>query len=103
MRDDASSNARRDRHLARASFALIAISILVRFAIVLNFRERASYDTSGFVQTANAIRNSDLSLYDGRRTPVYPMLLLIAGMDWNVMRWIQFGLGVAIAAMMFRV
>ena len=103
MRDDASSNARHESRLSRAFFALIAISILVRVAIALNFRERASYDTSGFVLTADAIRNFDFSRYDGRRTPVYPMLLLIAGMDWSVVRWIQCVLGVAVAAMMFRI
>ena len=36
--------------------ALIAISILVRFAIALNFRERASYDTSGFEYAAKNLR-----------------------------------------------
>ena len=103
MRDDAPSKARRDSRVARAFFALITISTLVRFAIALNFRERTSYDTSGFVQTANAIRSFDFSHYDGRRTPVYPMLLLMAGMDWSVVRWIQCALGVAIAAMMFHI
>jgi hypothetical protein len=101
------ANAQRSSRVRFAFFAaflgVIAISILARLVIALNFRERASYDTTGFILTAQAIINFDFSRYDGRRTPVYPLLLLLAGMDWQVVRWIQCALGVAVSAMMFRV
>jgi len=92
-----------DQRRRTALLSVIAISIAVRIAIILNFRERASYDTAGFVLTANAIRHLDFSRYDGRRTPIYPLLLLAAGMDWRTVRIIQSVLGIAIAAMMFQV
>jgi hypothetical protein len=101
MLEAVSSNEVRKDHFAFG--ALIGISVLVRLAIIISFRERASYDTSGFMLTANAIRTLDFSHYDGRRTPIYPLLLLLAGMDWRVVRWIQCGLGIAIAAMVYRI
>jgi hypothetical protein len=91
------------RRSAVAVIVLIAISGLVRLLIGLNFRERTSWDTSGFVLTARSIASLDFSDYDGKRTPGYPALLLLAGMDWSVVRWIQFLLGIAIASMLFAI
>jgi len=101
MRDAVPSNEARKNYFAFA--ALIAISVLVRLAIIAHFRERASYDTPGFMLTADAIRTGDFSRYDGRRTPIYPLLLILAGMDWTVVRLVQCALGVAIGAMLFAV
>jgi hypothetical protein len=105
MPDDFSSNAheRSRNHPAVAFFALIAISGLVRLVVGLNFRVRASFDTPGFIVTAHAIASGDFSNYDGKRTPVYPMLLLLGGMDWSIVRWIQSLLGIAIATMLFAI
>lgn len=91
------------RRPALAVILLIAISGLVRLLIGLNFRERTSWDTSGFVLTARSIASLDFGQYDGRRTPVYPLLLLVAGMDWSVVRWIQSLLGICIASMLFAI
>jgi len=100
-----SSNAKgpRSKHAAVAFFALIAISSLVRLLVGLNFRERTSWDTPGFVLAAQSIASLDFSQYDGRRTPVYPLLLLLAAMDWRVVRWIQCLLGIGIASMLFAI
>lgn len=88
---------------AVAFCTLIAISILARLTVAHNFRARASWDTSEYIVTADAIRHFDFSNYDGRRTPVYPLLLILAGMDWTTVRWIQSVLGLVIAAMMFAI
>ncbi len=82
---------------------LIAISALVRLLIILNFRARASWDTPEFIVTARAIASLDWRQYDGKRTPIYPLLMLLAGMDWDVVRLIQSLLGIAIASMMFAI
>lgn len=92
------------RHRAAiALIVLIAISALVRLLIVLNFRARASWDTPEFIVTARAIAALDFRQYDGKRTPVYPLLMLLAGMDWDVVRLMQSLLGIAIASMMFAI
>src|SRR5271167_1433164 len=98
-----SSNAQRrqSNHAAAAFFALIAISSLGRLLVGHNFRARASWDTPGFVLAAQSIVSLDFSHYDGKRTPIYPLLLLLGGMDWSVVRWIQSLLGIGIAAIMF--
>ncbi len=100
-----SSNRRglRRNHVAVALVALIAISAVVRLLVVLNFRARASWDTPGFVLAAQSIASLDFSRYDGKRTPIYPLLMLLAGMDWDVLRWIQSLLGIGIASMMFAI
>ncbi len=86
-----------------ALVALIAISGLVRLLIGLNFRARSSWDTGEFVLAARSIASLDFSQYDGRRTPIYPLLLLLAGMDWDAVRLIQSLLGTATASMMFAI
>lgn len=97
------ADGRRKHRVAIALVALIAISALVRLFVILNFRARASWDTPGFILTARAIANFDFSQYDGKRTPIYPLLLLLAGMDWDTVRLIQSLLGIAIASLMFAI
>ena len=84
-----------------AFFVLVAISAFVRISLALTSRARASWDTPGYVVTAQAIRNMDFSRYDGKRTPGYPLLLLLGGFDFGVVRQIQLLLGIAIACLMF--
>jgi len=103
MPEELSSNAKwlRRNRIAVMLIALVAVSVLVRLLIVLNFRARASWDTPEFIVTARAIASLDFRQYDGKRTPIYPLLMLLAGMDWDVVRLIQSLLGIAIASMMF--
>ena len=72
-----SSNRRglRRNHVAVALVALIAISALVRLLVVLTFRARASWDTDGYILAARSIASLDFSRYDGKRTPIYPLLM----------------------------
>ena len=88
---------------AIAFLALMAISGLVRLLAVLNFRVRASWDTDGYILAARSIASLDFSNYDGKRTPIYPLLMLLAGMDWSVVRWVQSLLGIGIASMLFAI
>jgi hypothetical protein len=105
MPEEFSSNARwlRGNRAAVAVGALMVISALVRLIVMLNFRARASWDTPGFILTARAIASLDFSQYDGKRTPIYPLLMLLAGMDWDVVRLLQSLLGIAIASIMFAI
>ncbi len=105
MPEESPSDATRLRRnrAAIAFIALIAISALVRLAVILNFRARASWDTPEFIATARAIASMDFRQYDGKRTPIYPLLMLLAGMDWDVVRLIQSLLGIAIASVMFAI
>jgi hypothetical protein len=105
MPEEFSSNTgwlRRNR-AAVAVLALVAISALVRLVVVLNFRARASWDTDGYILAARSIASLDFSQYDGKRTPIYPLLMLLGGMDWDVVRLMQSALGIAIASMMFAI
>jgi len=86
-----------------ALVALISISGLVRLLLGLNFRARASWDTPSYVDVAKSIANLNFSNYDGRRTPVYPLLLVLAGMDWDNVRLIQSLLGIGIASMLLAI
>lgn len=103
MPDASESSLRRPspNRAAKALAALIAISAAVRAIIIANFRVRASWDTDGYILAAQSIARLDFSNYDGKRTPIYPMLMLLGGMDWDVIRWMQALLGIAIASMMF--
>jgi 4-amino-4-deoxy-L-arabinose transferase-like glycosyltransferase len=105
MQHDSSSYAKEPRHnhVAIAFFSLVAISAVVRLLMMMNFRARASFDTPGFIITAQALASGDFSHYDGKRTPIYPLLMLLTGMDWPILRTIQSLLGIAIASMVFAI
>jgi hypothetical protein len=105
MQHDSSSYAKEphENHVAIAFFSLVALSVVARLVVMMNFRARASFDTPGFIVTAQAIASGDFSHYDGKRTPVYPLLLLLAGMDWDRVRAMQSLLGIAITSMVFAI
>ena len=86
-----------------ALLALVAISAAVRGVLIFNFRARASWDTDGYILAARAIASLNFSQYDGKRTPIYPLLMLLGGMDWDVIRWMQALLGIANGCLMFAI
>jgi hypothetical protein len=58
-------------------------------------------DTGTYMAVARQLSEMDFSGYTGARTPVYPLLLLLAGFDPGVVWVIQSSLGVGIAAVLF--
>jgi hypothetical protein len=58
-------------------------------------------DTGGYRLLAQQLTNLNFSGYEGFRTPVYPLLLAVCGLNWDLVRFVQFLFGVSISAMLF--
>ena len=88
---------------AVAFLVLLAISSIVRLFAVIHFPPQTSYDTGSYVHAAHALGKLHLKAYNGFRTPAYPLLLLLGGMNFRVARLIQSILGIVIASMLFAI
>ena len=77
----------------------LAVALLVRLALWLNYSAVAFSDTASYRRSASSILNY-FAHYDGTRTPGYPAFLALVGEDSNV--WlIQMILGVLISLILF--
>ncbi|HVN29354.1 MAG TPA: hypothetical protein VMT64_12745 [Candidatus Binataceae bacterium] len=104
MSEQTVSNRSAERRFWISLVALIAISAMVRMLLIVHLRVRGSWDTQSYVVVANAIRSLDFHAgYDGRRTPVFPALMILCGMDFDNVRLAQSLLGIAIAAIVFAI
>ena len=58
-------------------------------------------DTSSYFSVARAISTGDFSDYQGRRTPGYPILLILAGLDPATVWLYQMAAGLLVSALLF--
>ncbi len=87
---------------ARATLvALLAISITVRLALAFTYEPVVLADTGTYVRLAEQIRDLALEGYNGQRTPVFPLLLLMGGLDPHGAWLIHSLLGVATSVLLF--
>jgi 4-amino-4-deoxy-L-arabinose transferase-like glycosyltransferase len=82
---------------------LILACVLMRVFIRLTYEPIIYPDSGSYEKFTRQIQQGDLSLYDGTRTPVYPLLMLGAGLNYKLLWLIQSILGIAISAMLFRI
>ena len=75
--------------------------LFLRIAIYSAYSTLPGNDTPGYVQLATAIRNMDVHLHDGYRTPGYPLFMLALGMDFEAIRIVQHALGIATALLVY--
>ncbi len=85
----------------RAFVALALISVVLRLVLLLNYAPMSFPDTAGYEKLAWQIRQLDFGDYDGARTPLYPLMLLALGLDYEIVWLVQSALGSAISLMLF--
>jgi len=96
------SAARRFRNIPAAGPLAVVLLITCAARAILLDRPPAIYpDTHGYVSLAHNLRTLRFAGYDGTRPPIYPLFLLLTGMNFYVVRFLQNLLGMAIAAMLF--
>ena len=92
-------------HFPRATFlaltGLVGFGTLVRLVLLLVYPPLRQPDTSTYLSLAQQIASLDLSSYDGGRTPMYPLLLLLGGQDARVVYFMQTLLGIAASVLLF--
>jgi hypothetical protein len=80
---------------------LLAAGVGIRFAFCFIAEPRAFLDTGTYVDLANQLLSGDFSNYEGRRTPGYSLLLILARFSPNAVWVIQMLAGLAISACLF--
>ncbi len=88
---------------AKVLLTLILIASLVRVLIWFVYEPIVCPDTGSYERLALQIKQLDFSQYRGDRGPIYPLLLLIGGMNHKMIWLIQSALGIAITLMLFRI
>lgn len=82
-------------------FALGLICMSVRIAVWATWSPTSEVDTPSYVDMAYILRSLDFSHYLGLRPPGYPLLLLLAALDFDRVWVLQSILGVAISLMVY--
>jgi hypothetical protein len=90
---------RRSRN--RSLLLLIVVCAAIRVIFWQLYEPDTAPDTSSYVQFAEQIARMDLAGYLGRRTPMYPLLLAAANLDYTIVWQIQSALGVGISVLVF--
>lgn len=86
--------------------ALIILGItclLLRMPLWFTYEPITYNDTPGYVKLALAIKNLDLSDYSGARTPIYPLFMASANVNYEIIWLMQSILGVAISLILFNI
>ncbi len=90
----------RGNRIAKAFLLVLLVGAAVR-AILLNYPPWFFQDTPTYVDLARRIRTWRMTGYQGHVTPLYPLFLLLGGMNPYVVHFSQNLLGIAIASILF--
>jgi hypothetical protein len=94
------TNRPRDDLFVKSIAALLFVAVIVRL-IGFAFPPNIYNDTEGYVRLAQRFQTLRLVGYDGMHTPIYPLLLAMAGLNFRIVTFLQNIMGIATAAMLF--
>ncbi|MGH7301838.1 MAG: hypothetical protein ACRELZ_01010 [Candidatus Rokuibacteriota bacterium] len=80
---------------------VVVVSALVRVALYAVYAPIAWADTGTYFALARQIAAWSFGAYDGDRTPVYPLLIVLAGLDPHRVYVLQSALGILSAVLFF--
>lgn len=80
---------------------LIAFGVLWRVALLADYPPQLVPDTGTYLQAARDLISGDFTLGQGRRTPGYPLLIVLVGESPRALVLAQMTLGLAISALLF--
>ncbi|MDQ7782634.1 MAG: glycosyltransferase family 39 protein [Desulfomonilaceae bacterium] len=80
---------------------LVIIAAAARVFVHYDSDPIVSLDTPSYELVADCIRSLDFSTYDGERTPVYPVFMLLCGMNYFTIMLVQSVLGVVTCLLLF--
>ena len=82
-------------------FLLLGICVLLRFIIFANYQPRLFYDSYGYKDLAVQLKTLNFSSYLGMRTPAYPLLIMMGGINDHVTWIMQSGLGITVSILLY--
>ncbi len=84
---------------------LVGFSALIRLVLFVSYPPLTHPDTESYMVLAQQIASLDLSAYDGGRsggrTPVYPLFIMLGGLNVHGVYFIQALLGIAAGVLLF--
>jgi len=93
-------NSLRGSPAAKAFIAMLLVAAAMR-AVAFSCPAGPHPDTGSYVHLANQIRSLRFNGYNGGRSPVYPLFLVLTGSRFHFARLLQNLLGLAISSMLF--
>lgn len=81
--------------------ALMLAAFLLRLGLWFAYSARRTSDLQGYLDVAQMILRMNFSSNEGARTPGYPALLAISGLNENTAWIMQMGLGLLISTLLF--
>jgi hypothetical protein len=85
----------------RARGLLIAVAVLVRLGPWLGYGPATAPDSETYLLLSRLIRDGGLAGYEGQRTPVYPLFLLLCGLEPRAIMIAQGVLGILTSVLLF--
>jgi hypothetical protein len=82
-------------------WSLVTICVLVRLLLWFNYKPIVYNDTPLYLDLASYIRHLDFQGYQGERTPGYLLLLLLSGLNYQIVWLVQSVLGISISLMLY--
>ena len=95
------SSERRGGFFAAGLMLLVLLSAGIRVFFWQIYQPQTAGDTGTYLRLASEIGSLDFSGYQGRRTPMYPLLLVVAQMNYTTVWLIQSLLGVGISVLLY--
>jgi len=84
-----------------ALLLLVLLGAGIRVWLWQIYEPQTAPDTSTYIQVASEILRMDFTGYLGRRTPMYPLLLAAAQLNYDMVWLIQSALGIGISVLAF--
>ncbi|MGH8607289.1 MAG: hypothetical protein ACREX9_07710 [Gammaproteobacteria bacterium] len=78
-----------------AAIAIVGVASIARWIFATFYQPSVSQDTGTYLQMADCLADWSSSRCNGQRTPVYPILMILARADWGLVWGVQSGFGIA--------
>lgn len=82
---------------------IILFGILIRIFFFYHYETFSFNDTVGYKNLALQIKNLDFTKYNGTRTPVYPLLILLSGLNDQTLWFYQSLIGILISVVLYKI
>jgi hypothetical protein len=89
--------------LTHKLFLLIILSILIRLLIFFIYIPIGYADSGWYYDVAKQIARFDFTYYDGARTPVYPVVIILGFLKWKLVWIIQLIMGVVNSILIYKI
>jgi hypothetical protein len=82
---------------------LVLASLALRILVLHDYALFHANDSRSYLDLASALAHLDFNRYDGSRTPIYPLLLLLGRLNDARIQWIQLVLGTLNAVLLYAI